>query len=98
MEFYLIDGEEMVADGIYIADTVSRNSWIDVEEEVMQSYFECLDEEMFQQPGFKKLPVQTIIKDEPQVQQIQKADTFIMDQKEVLDTFWKQRWTVNKEL
>ena len=65
MEFHLIDGEEMVADGSYIPANVSRNSWIDVEEEVtqsMQSYMNCLDEELSQQPGFKKPPVQTIIK------------------------------------
>lgn len=29
MEFRLIDGEEMVADGSYIPANVSRNSWID---------------------------------------------------------------------
>ncbi len=60
MEFRLIDGEEMVADGSYIPANVSRNSWIDVEEEVtqsMQSYLDCLDEELSQQPGFKKPPV-----------------------------------------
>ena len=47
MEFHLIDGEEMVADGSYIPANVSRNSWIDIEEEVtqsMQSYLDCLDE------------------------------------------------------
>lgn len=32
--------------------------------------------ELSQQSGFKKPPMQTIIKNEPQVQQIQKADTF----------------------
>ena len=60
MEFRLIDGEEMVADGSYIPANVSRNSWIDVEEEVtqsMHSYLDCLDEELSQQPGFKKPPV-----------------------------------------
>ena len=34
MEFRLIDGEEMVADGSYIPANVSGNSWINVEEEV----------------------------------------------------------------
>ena len=85
MEFRLIDGEEMVADGSCILANVSRNSWIDVEEEVarsMQSYLDCLDEGLSQQPGFKKPPVQTIVKNGPQVQQIQKADTFIMVLKE----------------
>ena len=51
MEFRLIDGEKMVAHGSYIPANVSRNSWIDVEEEVtqsMQSYLDCLDEELFQ--------------------------------------------------
>lgn len=65
MEFRLIDGEEMVTGDSYIPANVSRNSWIDVEEEVtqsMQSYLDCLDEELSQQPGFKKPPVQTIIK------------------------------------
>ena len=64
MEFRLIDGEEMVADGSYIPANVSRNSWIDVEEEVtqsMQSYLDCLDEELSQQPGFKKPPVLSLI-------------------------------------
>lgn len=55
----------MVADDSYILANVSRNSWIDVEEEItqsMQGYLDCLDEELSQKPGFKKPPVQTIIK------------------------------------
>lgn len=101
MEFRLIYGEKMVVDGGYIPANVSRKSGINVEEEVtqsMQSHLDCLDEELSQQPGFKKPPVQTIIKNEPQVQQIQKADTFIIVLKEELDTFWTQLWTVNVEL
>lgn len=43
MEFYPIDGEEMVADGSSIPANVSRNSWIDVEEEVTQSMQRYLD-------------------------------------------------------
>lgn len=65
VEFHLINGEEMVADGSYIPASVSRNSGIDVEEEVtqsMQSCLDCLDEELSQQPGFKKPPEQTIVK------------------------------------
>lgn len=65
MEFRLIDGEEMIADGSYIPANASRNNWIDVEEEItqsMQSYLDCLDEDLSQKPGFKKPPVQTIIK------------------------------------
>lgn len=65
IEFRLIDDEEMVADGSYIPANVSINSWVDVEEEItrsMQSYLDCLDEELSQQPGFKKPPMKTIIK------------------------------------
>lgn len=55
----LIDGEAMAADGSYIPANVSRESWIDVEIEVeqsMQSYLDSLDEELSNQPGFKKPP------------------------------------------
>ena len=55
----LIDGKAMAADGSYIPDNVSRESWIDVEIEVeqsMQSYLDSLDEELSNQPGFKKPP------------------------------------------
>ncbi|WP_147581012.1 transposase, partial [Clostridium baratii] len=55
----LIDGKAMAADGSYIPANVSRESWIDVEIEVeqsMQSYLDSLDEELSNQPGFKKPP------------------------------------------
>ena len=55
----------MVTDGSYIPANVSRESWGDVEAEVeqsMQSYLDCLDEELAQQPGFKKSPVKTVKK------------------------------------
>ena len=55
----LIDGEAMAADGSYIPANVSRESWIDIEIEVeqsMQSYLDSLDEELSDQPGFKKPP------------------------------------------
>ena len=61
----LIDGQAMVADGSYIPANVSRGSWVDVEIEVeqsMQSYLDCLDEELSQQPGFKKPPVKIVKK------------------------------------
>lgn len=61
----LIDGNAMAADGSYIPANVSRESWVDVEIEVeqsMQSYLDCLDEELTQQPGFKKPPVKTVKK------------------------------------
>ena len=61
----LIDGEAMVADGSYIPASVSRGSWIDVEIEVqksMQSYLDALDEELSNQPGFKKPPAKTVKK------------------------------------
>lgn len=53
----------MAADGSYIPANVSRESWVDVEVEVeqsMQSYLDCLDEKLAQQPGFKKPPVKNI--------------------------------------
>ena len=55
----LIDGKAMAADGSYIPANVSRESWINVEIEVeqsMQSYLDSLDEELSNQPGFKKPP------------------------------------------
>ena len=55
----LIDGKAMAADGSYIPANVSRESWIDIEIEVeqsMQSYLDSLDEELSNQPGFKKPP------------------------------------------
>jgi len=55
----LIDGKAMAVDGSYIPANVSRESWIDVEIEVeqsMQSYLDSLDEELSNQPGFKKPP------------------------------------------
>ena len=61
----LIDGKAMATDGSYIPANVSRESWGDVEAEVeqsMQSYLDCLDEELAQQPGFKKPPVKTVKK------------------------------------
>ena len=61
----LIDGKAMAADGSYIPANVSRESWVDVEVEIeqsMQSYLDCLDEELSQQPGFKKPRVKTVKK------------------------------------
>ena len=61
----LIDGKAMAADGSYIPANVSRESWIDVEIEVeqsMQSYLDSLDEELSNQPGFKKPPMRIVRK------------------------------------
>ena len=61
----LIDGKAMAADGSYIPANVSRESWVDVETEVeqsMQSYLDSLDEELSQQPGFKKPPTRIVKK------------------------------------
>ena len=61
----LVDGKTMVADGSYIPAEVSRSSWSDIEEQVeksMLSYMDALDEELSQQPGFKKPPVRIIKK------------------------------------
>ena len=61
----LIDGETMAADGSYIPANVSRESWINVEIEVeqsMQSYLDSLDEELSNQPGFKKPPTKIVRK------------------------------------
>ena len=61
----LIDGEAMAADGSYIPANVSRESWINVETEVeqsMQSYLDSLDEDLSNQPGFKKPPTKIVRK------------------------------------
>ena len=61
----LIDGEAMAADGSYIPANVSRESWINVETEVeqsIQSYLDSLDEELSNQPGFKKPPTKIVSK------------------------------------
>ena len=61
----LIDGEAMAADGSYIPANISRESWINVEIEVeqsMQSYLDSLDEELSNQPGFKKPPTKIVRK------------------------------------
>lgn len=61
----LVDGKAMAADGSYLPANVSRESWKDVEIEVeqsMQSYLDCLDEELAEQPGFRKPPVRAIKK------------------------------------
>ena len=55
----------MAADGSYIPANVSRESWINVETEVeqsMQSYLDSLDEELSNQPGFKKPPTKIVRK------------------------------------
>ena len=55
----------MAADGSYIPANVSRESWINVETEVeqsMQSYLNSLDEELSNQPGFKKPPTKIVRK------------------------------------
>ena len=54
----------MAADGSYIPANVSRESWINVEIEVeqsMQSYLDSLDEELSNQPGFKKPPTKIAV-------------------------------------
>ena len=61
----LVDGEEMVADGSYIPAHVSRDSWVDIEmtvEKSMQSYLDALDQELSEQPGFKKPPARSVTK------------------------------------
>lgn len=61
----LIDGKTMAADGSYLPANVSRSSWVDIEIEVeqsMQSYLDCLDEELAAQPGFKKPPTRKVTK------------------------------------
>lgn len=61
----LIDGKAMAADGNCIPANVSRDSWVDVEVEVehsMQSYLDFLDEELSNQPGFKKPPTKIVKK------------------------------------
>ena len=55
----------MAANGSYIPANVSRESWINVEIEVeqsMQSYLDSLDEELSNQPGFKKPPTKIVRK------------------------------------
>lgn len=55
----LVDGKELVADGTYLPANVSKEIWIETEVETelsMQSYLDCLDEELSKQPGFKKPP------------------------------------------
>ena len=61
----LVDGKELAADGTYLPANVSKDSWIDTEVETelsMQSYLDCLDEELSKQPGFKRPPTKTIRK------------------------------------
>lgn len=65
IESDLVDGNAMAADGSYLPSNVSRNSWVDIELEVeksMQSYLDRLDEELAEQPGFKKPPAQIVKK------------------------------------
>ena len=66
----------MAADVSYIPANVSRESWINVEIEVeqsMQSYLDSLDEELSNQPGFKKPPTKIVRKCVPPAKQIQTA-------------------------
>ena len=61
----LVDGKELAADGTYLPANVSKESWIETEVETelsMQSYLDCLDEELSKQPGFKKPPAMRIKK------------------------------------
>lgn len=77
----------MAADGSYIPANVSRESWVDVETEVeqsMQSYLDALDEELSQQPGFKKPPERTIKSAVPPAGQILTAATSTMATNEAL--------------
>ena len=65
MDSGLIDGRAMAEDGCYIPANVSRESWIDIEIEVeksMQGYLDSLDEELSNQPGFKKPPTRIVKK------------------------------------
>lgn len=61
----LVDGKELVADGTYLPANVSKESWVETEVETelsMQSYLDCLDEDLSKQPGFKKPPATRIKK------------------------------------
>lgn len=61
----LVDGKEMAADGSYLPANVSAGSWIETEIEVeqsMQSYLDCLDEELSRQPGFQRPPTRMVKK------------------------------------
>lgn len=61
----LVDGKELAADGTYLPANVSRDSWVETEVEAevsMQSYLDCLDEELSKQPDFKKPPAKTVKK------------------------------------
>ena len=61
----LVDGKELAADGTYLPANVSRDNWVETEVEAelsIQSYLDCLDEELSKQPGFKKPPAKTIKK------------------------------------
>lgn len=85
----LVDGRAMAADGDYLPANVSRESWKDVEIEVkrsMQSYLDCLGEELAEQPGFRKPPVRTIKSATPPLQQTQTVGMSIMEQNVVLTT------------
>lgn len=65
IEAGLVDGKEMAADGSYLPAQVSRNSWVDLEttvEQSMFSYLDALDQELSEQPGFKKPPIRTVKK------------------------------------
>ena len=65
IEAGLVDGKEMAADGSYLPAKVSRNSWVDLEttvEQSMFSYLDALDQELSEQPGFKKPPIRTVKK------------------------------------
>ena len=62
---YKRQGKELAADGTYLPANVSKDSWINTEIETelsMQSYLDRLDEDLSQQPGFKKTPAKMVKK------------------------------------
>ncbi len=91
----------MVADGSYLPATVSKSSWMDVEEEIeqsMQSYLDILDTELSEQPGFKEPPVRkktikrTTSKTDPE------SGYSHHGAKRGIGIYWRQQLTVNMVL
>lgn len=85
----LIDGKELAADGTYLPANVSKDSWIDTEIETelsMQSYLDRLDEELSQQPGFKKPPAKMVKSVVLQAKPIQTAVASITEKRVALAT------------
>lgn len=94
IEAGLVDGKEMAADGSYLPAQVSRNSWVDLEttvEQSMFSYLDALDQELSEQPGFKKPPIRTVKKRLQRVRQIQSVGISITVINEAWGIFWKRQ-------